>query len=104
MGATGCGPAWQAVSPKTMAKIRFGITGSGYMARTHAEAIKYLDARASLVALWGGSRAPGLAERYGIAQEQTVEALARRSDIDAIVVTTPPGVILRSSWLKVSAT
>jgi predicted dehydrogenase len=44
-----------------MNKIRFGITGSGYMGRTHAEAIKLLNETATLVAVWGGSRAPGLA-------------------------------------------
>ena len=71
-----------------MEKIRFGITGSGYMGRTHAEAIKRLDA-AVLVAVWGGTRAPGLAERYGAACEATVQSLVRRTDIDAIIVTTP---------------
>jgi len=72
-----------------MNKIRFGITGSGFMARTHAEAIKWLSSTADLVAVYGGTRAPGFAERYGIALEPTAESLARRSDIDAIVVTTP---------------
>jgi len=72
-----------------MNKIRFGITGSGYMGRTHAEAIKLLDQSATLVALWGGSRAPALADRYGIACEKTLEALVQRPDIDAVVIATP---------------
>ncbi len=72
-----------------MNKIRFGITGSGFMGRTHAEAVKRLAADASLVALWGGSRAPDLAKRYGAACEPTMEALMQRRDIDAIVITTP---------------
>lgn len=71
-----------------MNKIRFGITGSGYMGSTHAEAIKRLP-NATLIAVTGGSRAPGLAERHGIACEPSVEALLRRSDIDAVIVTTP---------------
>ncbi len=36
-----------------MKKIRFGLTGSGYMGRTHAEAIKHLSASGELVAIWG---------------------------------------------------
>jgi UDP-N-acetyl-2-amino-2-deoxyglucuronate dehydrogenase len=72
-----------------MAKLRFGLTGSGYMGRTHAEAIRRLGAEAELVAVWGGSRAPELAARFGIACEATVESLTRRPDLDAVVVTTP---------------
>ena len=59
------------------------------MGRTHAEAIRHLDSAATLVAVWGGSRAPGLAEQCGIACESGMEALVRRPDIDAIVVATP---------------
>lgn len=72
-----------------MKKIRFGILGSGYMGRTHAEAILRLSDRAELTAVAGGSRAAGLAQRYHIAAEPTAEALIRRADIDAVVVTTP---------------
>ena len=72
-----------------MKKIRFGITGSGYMARTHAEAIKWLGETASLSAVFGGTRAPDFAKRYGIALEPSVQSLVKRDDIDAIVVTTP---------------
>lgn len=72
-----------------MKKIRFGITGSGYMGRTHAEAIKHLSSSAELVAIWGGTRAAGLAARCGAAFEPTLEGLMRRKDIDAVVITTP---------------
>ncbi len=72
-----------------MKKIRFGITGSGFMGRTHAEAVKRLAGDASLVALWGGSRAPALAQKYGVTHEPTMESLMRRTDIDAIVISTP---------------
>jgi predicted dehydrogenase len=71
-----------------MTKIRFGIFGSGYMGQTHAEAI-LKTSNAALVAVAGGTRAPGLAARYGIACEPDAEALAARTDIDAVVVTTP---------------
>lgn len=72
-----------------MKKIRFGITGSGYMGRTHAEAILNNQDTSELVAIWGGSRAGDLAQRYGVACEPTLEALMKRKDIDAIVITTP---------------
>ncbi len=68
--------------------MRFGILGSGFMGRTHAEAVRRLP-NAELVAVAGGSRAPGLAERYGMNCEPDYETLVRRRDIDAIVVTTP---------------
>lgn len=72
-----------------MKKIRFGITGSGYMGRTHAEAILHHRDTAELVAIWGGSRAGDLAKRCGAAFEPTLEGLMRRPDIDAVVITTP---------------
>jgi predicted dehydrogenase len=72
-----------------MKKIRIGILGSGYMGRTHAEAIRRLPKHAELVAVHGGTRAPGLAERYGMAFEADKATLLQRRDIDAIVVTTP---------------
>lgn len=72
-----------------MKKTRFGITGSGYMGRTHAEAIKHLRDSAELVAIWGGTRAASLAASCGAACEPTLEGLMRRKDIDAIVITTP---------------
>lgn len=65
------------------------MVGSGYMGRTHAEAIKCLDAAAALAAVCGGARAPDLAKRYGVDCEPTVEGLVRRSDIDAVVITSP---------------
>jgi UDP-N-acetyl-2-amino-2-deoxyglucuronate dehydrogenase len=72
-----------------MTKIRFGILGSGFMGRTHAEAILQLPERAALTAIAGGRRAAGLAQRFGIAEEVTAEALIRRPDVDAVIVTTP---------------
>ena len=69
-------------------KIGVGITGSGFMGKTHAEALLLLP-YLQLVAFSGGSRAPVLAEQYGVAYEQDAASLARRSDIDAVIVTTP---------------
>jgi UDP-N-acetyl-2-amino-2-deoxyglucuronate dehydrogenase len=72
-----------------MKRLRFGILGSGFMGRTHAEAVRRLPDTAELIAVAGGSRAPGLAERYGMACEPDAAALLRRTDIDAVVITTP---------------
>lgn len=71
-----------------MSNLRFGIIGSGFMGRTHAEAVRRLPG-SELVAIAGGSRAPALAARYGVPCEPDYEALIRRPDLDAIVVTTP---------------
>ncbi len=72
-----------------MKPIRFGITGSGYMGRTHAEAIKLIGpARATLSAVWGGTRAPELAKRFSIPSDPTLECLAQRQDVDAVIITT----------------
>ena len=58
------------------------------MGRTHSEAIHRLP-NAELVAVSGGTRAEGLAQSYGMAYEPDEQILLGRSDIDAIVVTTP---------------
>ena len=71
-----------------MSVIRFGIVGSGYMGKTHAEAVHRLP-NAELVAVAGGTRAPDLAKQYEVDFETDIDALLRRKDIDAIVITTP---------------
>jgi len=68
--------------------IRIGVTGSGFMGRTHADAAHRLE-DTQLVAIAGGSRAAQLAADYGAQYEESIEALIRRSDIDAIVISTP---------------
>jgi predicted dehydrogenase len=69
--------------------IGIGIIGSGYMGRTYAECVTRYNTGARLVAVAGGSRAPGLAADYGVDAESTVEALLRRSDIGAVIITSP---------------
>ncbi len=88
---------------RLMNKIRFGITGSGYMGRTHAEAIKYLSSTAELVAIWGGTRAPALAQRLGATYESTLEGLVARPDIDAIVISTPHATHHKEAMLALAA-
>jgi predicted dehydrogenase len=71
-----------------MAKVRFGILGCGYIGRTHAEAVAHLDG-AELAAVWGGTRAPELAAQFGVNCEPTAESLIGRSDVDAVIISTP---------------
>src|SRR5689334_16702242 len=70
-------------------ELRIGIIGSGYMGRTYAECVARYVKRARLMAVAGGSRAPGLAGDYGIEAEPDVEALLRRQDVDAVIITSP---------------
>ena len=68
------------------AKIRIGVTGSGFMGRTHVDAARRLEST-EIVAVSGGSRAPQLAADYGIDCEPDTPSLVARPDIDAIVIT-----------------
>src|SRR5262245_51659126 len=71
-----------------MEKIGIGITGSGFMGLTHAEAAASLPST-RLVAISCGSRAPKLAKEYGVTCEPSVEALVSNKEVDAIIVATP---------------
>jgi predicted dehydrogenase len=69
--------------------IGVGIIGSGYMGRTYAECIARYNTGARLVAVAGGSRAASLAADYQVAAEASVDALVQRSDVQAVVITSP---------------
>ena len=71
-----------------MSRIRIGVTGSGFMGRTHVDAAQKLDSTEP-VAVAGGRRASQLAKDYGIDVEPDVQSLVKRDDIDAIVIATP---------------
>jgi len=71
-----------------MKTLRFGIIGSGFMGRTHVEALKRLP-NVAVAGVAGGTRAPALAQRYGVDFVAAKEDLLRRPDVDAIVITTP---------------
>ena len=72
-----------------METVGIGMIGSGYMGRTYAESISRYNEGGRLVAVHGGSRAPGLAEDYGMDFEPSLEALLSRSDVDAVIVASP---------------
>lgn len=71
------------------ATVRIGIIGSGYMGRTYAECLAHYNSGTRLVAVAGGTRAAPLAADYGIAAESSVDNLLQRSDIDAVIITSP---------------
>jgi len=70
------------------ATIRIGLIGSGFMGRTHAAAIEAAPG-ATLIAVSGGSRATGLAADYSVDYEAEIPELIQRSDLDAVVISTP---------------
>lgn len=69
-------------------QLRYGILGSGFMGRTHAEAIRHLP-NATLSAVACGRRAPRLAADYGVALCASAEELIGRNDVDAVIIATP---------------
>ena len=71
-----------------MTKLRFGILGSGFMGRTHAQAIQHIP-NAVLVAVALGTRASGLAKDYSAELCTNAAELIARKDIDAVIITTP---------------
>ena len=72
-----------------MDDLGVGIIGSGFMGRTYAETISKYCPQATVKAVTGGSRAPQLADDYGIDLDHSVDSLVRRGDISAVFVTTP---------------
>src|SRR5687768_13592565 len=71
-----------------MRKLRYGILGSGFMGRTHAEAIRHIE-NAELIAIACGSRAAGLAADYQAQLCASADELVARDDVDAVIVATP---------------
>jgi predicted dehydrogenase len=70
--------------------VGIGMIGSGGMARVHAQAAADLGPeRTRLVAVAGGTRAPGLAADFGADADPTVDALLARADVDAVLIATP---------------
>lgn len=70
--------------------VRFGIVGAGAMARAYAQALATEVPDGQLVAVGGGTRAPEVARDYDVDVESSPAALFARSDVDAVIVATPP--------------
>ncbi len=72
--------------------VRYGIIGTGMIARVHAQAIR--DAADSeLVAVHDAipERAAAFAREFGVAWESDLRAFLGRRDVDAVTVATPSG-------------
>lgn len=66
-----------------------GIIGAGFMGQTYAKTIQTQVEHAHLVAVAEGSRAPKLAQEYGIDCEESCAALVAREDVDVVCIATP---------------
>ena len=75
-----------------MRPFGFAIAGTGAIARVHRDAIANIPG-AKLVAVWSRTpeRAAAFAAESGCEAEPTLEALAGRDDVDAVIVTTASG-------------
>ena len=65
------------------------VIGTGYMGRTYAACLTRHVPDGRLVSVWGGKRAPALAEEFDVEAEPSVEALLARTDIDAVILGSP---------------
>ena len=70
-------------------QLRIGIVGSGFMGRTYTECLARYNEHAQPVAVTGGKRAPKLAADYDLEYIPNVPDLIARSDVDALILTTP---------------
>jgi len=69
--------------------VGFGLLGSGFMAHTYAQCLREHVDDGHLVAVACGTRAPGLADEYGVPLALGAEALLARDDIEAVIIATP---------------
>jgi UDP-N-acetyl-2-amino-2-deoxyglucuronate dehydrogenase len=76
-----------------MTELRYGIIGTGMIARYHAEAIGQVEgARLVAVCRDDAGKAAEAAARLGVPCETSLEALLARPDVDAVCVCTPSGL------------
>jgi predicted dehydrogenase len=73
-----------------MQSVGVGILGSGFMGRTWAEAVRQNEG-AHLVAIAGGTRAPGLGQDFGVPVVD-LAALLRDPSVELVLLATPPRV------------
>jgi len=78
--------------------VGIGVTGSGFMGRTHVEAAQR-SPETRIVAVTGGSRSQQLAADYDIDWEPDTVSMVTRPDIDALVITTPHHVHMEEAMM-----
>ena len=72
-----------------MSPVGMAVIGTGYMGRTYAACLTRHVPDGRLVSVWGGKRAPALAEEFGVEADESLEALLARPDVEAVVITSP---------------
>lgn len=87
-----------------MRPFGFAIAGTGAIAAVHRDAIRHIPG-AKLVAVWSrtASRAEAFAAEAGCAVEPTLERLAGRDDVDAVIITTASGFHLEPALAAAQA-
>ncbi|HSU69414.1 MAG TPA: Gfo/Idh/MocA family oxidoreductase, partial [Tepidisphaeraceae bacterium] len=75
-----------------MQNLRFAVIGVGEMGRFHAETLRFHTPGASLVAIADPNlaRAQAVASELQITAYESLESLLNGSDIDAVVISSPP--------------
>ena len=72
-----------------MSEMGIGIIGAGFMGRTYMETLTQYCPDVKVRAVTGGSRAGPLAKDYAVEQEESVETLLNRDDVDIVFIATP---------------
>src|ERR671930_1937918 len=75
-----------------MPHLTFGVIGVGEMGRFHAESLRYHIPGARLVAVADANlaRARAVASELDVESSDDAESLLTRTDIDAVVISSPP--------------
>ncbi|MCC6694707.1 MAG: Gfo/Idh/MocA family oxidoreductase [Candidatus Hydrogenedentes bacterium] len=66
-----------------------GILGAGFMGQTYARTVATMIPRARLMGIAGGSRAPRLAQEYGVRVFASPEEMIACDEIDLVCIATP---------------
>jgi predicted dehydrogenase len=69
--------------------VGFGIVGSGLMAGVYANALTDDTTKTRFVGVTVGTRASGLAAKYGVEHIATFEEMLARPEVDAVILATP---------------
>lgn len=69
--------------------LRFAVTGAGYIARIHANAVRNLGARVSAVISRPSDNRRALAEAHSAAEYDNINTALRAGGFDAVIVCTP---------------
>ncbi|MCC6143660.1 MAG: Gfo/Idh/MocA family oxidoreductase, partial [Candidatus Hydrogenedentes bacterium] len=75
--------------PNMVDSFGIGIIGAGFMGQTYARAIATQVMGAEVAAVACGSRAPELAQEYGVPACASLEELLARGDVHAVCIATP---------------